>query len=488
MLHWATWLGCIAFLFELISWNFVDIDLWHQMALIRESLAQGHLLKSDPYAYTPTVRPMIDHEWGAGAIAYFATAWLGGRAILLLKFALAFGTAFVSIRCAESRRADFRIIGLCAPLAAFLAYLGFLATIRAQAYSFFLTAVWLLLLEKDRRLKTDRHGGRSWMAVALALFPVWVNLHGGFVVALGLTALYAVEQLLRRNPVRHLVLLLGGMILEIFLNPYGPEYFAFLKRALTMPRPYAPEWGSISGLGWTALAAFIIAATVAIGSAWSAGWHRAPGVFVLAATAIEAAIHRKLLPFFAIAWLCYVPAYLATTGFAKWWTGFSHRRSHFLSAAWITLACVCTFTSVPRKPWALAVPQPLYPVGPVQYLARQHFAGNLMVPFRLGAYVSWKLYPAVKVSLDSRYEVAYPEEVVKQIFDFYDGRATWRSTLDAFPTDAILAPRDMPVTNLIPLTGWQRVYLDSQFQIYLRPALSLPVEENSSASFQGSFP
>jgi hypothetical protein len=46
----------------------------------------------------------------------------------------------------------------------------------------------------------------------------------------------------------------------------------------------------------------------------------------------------------------------------------------------------------------------------------------------------------------------------------------------------------MPVTNLIPLTGWQRVYLDSQFQIYLRPALSLPVEENSSASFQGSFP
>jgi hypothetical protein len=94
----------------------------------------------------------------------------------------------------------------------------------------------------------------------------------------------------------------------------------------------------------------------------------------------------------------------------------------------------------------------------------------------------------VKVSLDSRYEVAYPEEVVKQIFDFYDGRPAWRSTLDLFPTDAVLVPRDMPIANLIPQTGWQRVYDDRQFQIYLRPGLSSPVEDDSSTSFQGSFP
>jgi hypothetical protein len=64
-LRWATLLGCGAFLCQLIAYNFVDIDLWHQMALIRESVAAGHLLKADPYAYTPTVRPWIDHEWGA---------------------------------------------------------------------------------------------------------------------------------------------------------------------------------------------------------------------------------------------------------------------------------------------------------------------------------------------------------------------------------------------------------------------------------------
>src|SRR5579883_2760256 len=72
--------------------NFVDIDLWHQMALMRDSMAAGHLLRADRYAYTPTIQPWIDHEWGAGAIAYFGALWLGGRTILVLKFLLALAT------------------------------------------------------------------------------------------------------------------------------------------------------------------------------------------------------------------------------------------------------------------------------------------------------------------------------------------------------------------------------------------------------------
>src|SRR5262249_36578513 len=89
------------FFLSLIAYNFVDIDLWHQMALIRESLAAGHLLKADPFAYTPTRTPWVDHEWGAGAIAFFLTRWFDGRTILLVKFFLAFGTGFVCVRCAE---------------------------------------------------------------------------------------------------------------------------------------------------------------------------------------------------------------------------------------------------------------------------------------------------------------------------------------------------------------------------------------------------
>jgi len=478
----ATYIGLGSFLIALISYNLVDIDLWHQMALIRESLSAGHLLKADPYAYTPTIRPWIDHEWGAGVIAYFATKWFGGCAILVLKFLLAPGTGFLCVRCSRAKGTDFRLLGLGGPLAIFLAYLGFFTAIRAQAYSFFFTALLLLFWELDRR------GSRAWILAYLVIFPAWVNLHGGFVVALGLMALNAAEEFLRGNPVRRLFLVLAAMCLEVFINPYGTAYFAYLRRALTMARPYAPEWRPIwdHGPAWTI--AFLIAVVIALYAVVCVGFRRAVGILPLTATAIEATLHRKLVPFFAIAWLCYVPFFLQQTRPGRWFVEFTQRRSRFMRMAWLAFACVCMVAAVRQKPWSVSVPQPIYPVGPVDYLARQEFKGNVMTPFRLGAYVSWKLFPAVQVSLDSRYEETYPDRVVQSIFRFYDAAPDWRSTLDAFPTDVVLIPRDAPISAAMLQSGWNKVYLDQQFELYARPGRALLLEDRSSASFTGVFP
>ena len=45
--------------------------------------------------------------------------------------------------------------------------------------------------------------GAFWTILWLFLFPVWVNVHGGFVVGIGLLALYLLELALDRQPVRH---------------------------------------------------------------------------------------------------------------------------------------------------------------------------------------------------------------------------------------------------------------------------------------------
>ncbi len=481
-LRYAMLLGCAAFLFQSISYSFVDIDLWHQMALIRESLAARHLLTADPYAYTPTLHPMIDHEWGAGALAYFAVRWFGGRAILLLKFLLAFATAFACLRCAKLRNSDSCLLALCAPVAIFLAHLGFLAAIRAQNYSFCLTALWLLLLERDRA------GDRLWTIAALCIFPVWLNLHAGFVIAITLTAVHAIEQTLRRQPVFHLFPLLAAMVLEIFLNPYGLEYFRFLRRALFMDRPFSAEWRPVSNLGFTFSAVFLVSLLIVVYAVASAGWRRSPGIFILAATAFQAALHRKLLPVFAIAWLCYVPAYLQSTPPGFWWIAFCRRKSSFLSVAWTAFTCICLFAAFRTQPWQLNVPSFLYPVGAVHYLDERHFSGNLMTPFRAGAYVSWKLYPAAKVSLDSRYEVAYPNSVVQSVSAFYQAQANWQSTLRDSLCDAVLVPLDTPVAALMPSTGWPRVYADPYFRIYARPGSALPPDDRISSPVQGTFP
>jgi hypothetical protein len=474
--------ACALFFCALISYNFVDIDIWHQMALIRESRAAGHLLSGDVYAYTPTIRPWVDHEWGAGAIAFFSAQWPGPRSILFLKFATALGTLWACMSCARRRGADLRLFAVCAPLAVFLMHLGFFSTVRAQAYSFFLTALLLWLLE------LDREGNRRWIIPWLLVFPLWINLHAGFVLGIGFIALHMTEEAYSHRPWVHLLWLMLALSAETWVNPYGFAFFAYLRHALFMSRPFSPEWGSVFTLGMNSSAVFGLALLVAAYALVTGGSGHVDGISILLVTAVEGALHRKLLPLFAIAWLCYVPSYLQATNVGNWWPRFCERRSRFCVVAWTVIGCVCLFAALRLKPWELAVPQPIYPVGPVQYLTNQKFSGNVLVPFRLGAYVSWKLYPSVKVSLDSRYEVAYSDVVMKQIFDFYEARPGWQSTLTAYPTDLVLVPNDSPISREIQMVDWHPVYTDRQFALYARNGLSLPAEDWSTRSFGGTFP
>jgi hypothetical protein len=129
-----------------------------------------------------------------------------------------------------------------------------------------------------------------------------------------------------------------------------------------------------------------------------------------------------------------------------------------------------------------------YPVGAIEYLRQHRFVGNFMVPFRQGAYISWKLFPAVKVSVDSRYEVAYTEAWVNRTFQFYAGEPGWRDTLNAYPTDLLLVPKTAPAARVIQQSSWHIVYEDREFAVFARPGLTLPVSNRMSDSFAGVFP
>ena len=76
----------------------VDLDLFHQMALIREAFRVGYLPRVDVFSYTPTVTPFVHHEWGMGMIIYFITvqSGLGDKGLIILKYFL---TAFIATSC-----------------------------------------------------------------------------------------------------------------------------------------------------------------------------------------------------------------------------------------------------------------------------------------------------------------------------------------------------------------------------------------------------
>ena len=179
------------------------------------------------------------------------------------------------------------------------------------------------------------------------------------------------------------------------------------------------------------------------------------------------------------------PAWLAGSPLERLLQATWNRRPRQIALLSAAVIVACWIAIVPQRPWELHIPATaqdaaahrglLYPAGAVEYLRQQHFHGNVMTPFTSGAYVSWYLYPAVKVSLDGRYEVAYQPGVFERVQSFYAAQPGWQATLTQYPTDLVLTPAHAPVARLLPVqTPWQRVYHDGLFELFARPGLHLP--------------
>ncbi len=73
----AAYAFLVSMFFRNLSNTVVDLDLWHQMALVREGIRLGYFPLKDQFAYTPTIFPSVHHEWGSGAMGN--ARWKGVR-------------------------------------------------------------------------------------------------------------------------------------------------------------------------------------------------------------------------------------------------------------------------------------------------------------------------------------------------------------------------------------------------------------------------
>ncbi len=476
----AVWCGLTTFFLASVASPPVDLDVWHEMALIRESLAAGHLLVQDRFAYTPTVSPMVDHEWGAGAILYALASVGGSWPIVALKYLLALATAGLALKCARMRGASFETLSLLAPLAIPLFGLG-CSTLRAHAYSFLFLALLLYFLE------LDAGGNRRWIPAWVLLFVVWVNVHGGCIMGIAVLALYWAEQVARRRPHLHLLGATALCCAAMAVNPFGLAYYRHMWETLRMPRPAIDEWWPV----WTGrpgyVALFWITLAIAAYAVVKLGPRRSRGALIVAALAAGTILHIRVVPLYAVAWAAYVPAWIGATPAGEWIARLFRKREA-VSVAYVIATMFFGVMLAVAGAWQLTVPGDFFPVGAVRYLQAQRFHGNVMTPFEQGAYVSWRLFPAVKVSVDSRYDIAFPPALVDESFRFYKAEPGWQETLTKYPTDLVLTLRKAAVAERMPAAGWKRVYADRWFEIYARPGLDLPFRDGDDDGRWGTFP
>src|SRR5262249_6803344 len=143
-----------------------------------------------------------------------------------------------------------------------------------------------------------------------------------------------------------------------------------------------------------------------------------------------------------------------------------------------------SFSGANRRPEDLT-----YPVGAAQYLRQVAFHGNVMTSYGDGSYLIWQLWPAVKVAMDSRGDVAYSFQPMHENYRFYGGEQGWIQTLDRYPTDIALVPVSLAISDdMAAAPGWRRIYRDDGYALYARPGLQLPVVDRTGQALTGRFP
>lgn len=475
--------------------NFVDPDLYHGMAWFREALRLGRIPLEDTFAYTPTVYPVVHHEWGHGALLYGLTvaSGLGATGLILLKYTLVTAVAVGCYICARRRGASEGGVAYATLVALGLVQIGF-TTVRAQVVTLTLLVALMLLLEVDRR------GRKWWIPVWLGLYLLWLNMHAGFVVGAAVFGLHTVERLVRRTfetrsvwgslrDTRHLLIVGAAMSVLVSANPYGWHYVAYLWRALRLDRALVLEWQPL----WETQSptsvmsiAFGISVALALYAAARRGVGALHGLALVLLAAFLALRHTRHVPLYGVMWLCLVPGYIAGTrlgsAIAATWRNYPRQ----LLAIWAAIGVVGWTSAFQQRFWEVRMPTATgeghqseflaYPAGAVAYLEKTRFRGNLYVFFRNGAYVSWHLHPAVKVSIDGRYEAAYPEGALEESWSVYDGLANWQGVLARYGTDALLVRRSKGLGKQLEgatATGpWRRVYIDDAYSVYMQGDLA----------------
>jgi hypothetical protein len=207
----------------------IDADYWWHLATGRLILESGSVPSVDPYSFAYD-GPWVAHEWlGEVVIAglvdtvgFPLTAALFGAmtAAALLLPAVALHRRGVQVKALL----PWVVIGTYA--------LASYATVRPQVISWLLLAVLVTLLMG--LVSTDRY--RPWLVVPLML--AWANLHGLYVVGLGVIGIYAAFTLFGRTPLAPrrwtAVGMLAGAVVASALTPAGPAGLA-LPAALSPP-------------------------------------------------------------------------------------------------------------------------------------------------------------------------------------------------------------------------------------------------------------
>jgi hypothetical protein len=464
-----------------------DGDLFWHMKYGSQMLERGTLRTDHSlYSWMPASNAAIYCAWTGELL--FLGLWkaFGIAGIFALRYAAVLAVlgllALHARRCGLVGRAEAWLAILIVLLASVVATLPKPEMLSLVLWNG-LVFCWFGALQARRRL--------PWIYAIPAIMLVWVNTHGGFLLAapfLGIAAVAGVLLFPRRDAL-HLACATALCGLATLANPYGIRYPLQLVE-------YALGRASHPDIAWNN----------AFQPAFNAegNYLRLPELLVWMLLGILAVLLRsRARERWALAalFLAYVPLYLmyvrsafllpALFGYAALYLVRGAVRVHWGGAALATLALL--FLGGRAAYVAAAHPSPgswmgfgigdSQPVDEAEFLAQNRFGPRIYNTYNAGGYLLWRLFPRYRVMVDAR---SFPYtrwfgELVE--FTRTTDPARFQAFLARHPGDVALVDfqEDMTWRSFLATPGWRPAFYGPSAAVFA-PAEQWPGPVRASRS------
>lgn len=480
----------LVFAAAVLQCSFIDPDLWWHLRAGQDIVTNRAIPHTDIYSFTKNGSEWVAHEWLSEVLLYGIHRFMGWGGLITIFSALITLTLFLVYRRCSGRpyAAAFSVLVIGAASSP-------LFGIRPQMLSFLFAVIYIGILE---------HFAEDGRARPLFYLPplmlLWVNLHAGYALGLGLIGLFWITVVLNRQRERTvpLLLTLAACTVMVPLNPNGLRMFSYPIETLTSPSmaAYIDEWASPDFHKVTflplALVFFILMGVLAL----SPKRPRPGTLFLLFVTGFGALRSARHIPIFGLIAAPVMAKHLwelmVARGWERWFVKPEVPAVGFALTLNVVFLLAPVTTAVGRV-WHFVVHQPTYeavryPVAAVDYLEGQQLPGPLYNQYGWGGYLIKRLYPNYRVYIDGRADV-YGDAFMTEAMRTYDGHSGWRDPLDRLSVSTVLIAPDAPLASLLRKDSeWKNVYEDRQAVIFTKQSsiAALPSGQSSASDLVDS--
>ncbi len=448
----------------------IDNDYWWHLAAGDYMIDERAMPSPDPWLYTYDGK-FVAHEW-LGEVFLSVTDRVGDYQAGIIATVLIAALGFWALIAAMHRYGlSYRACSLATVLWMGVFLRDGIFAVRPQMWTFSFYALLFLFIAMYET------GKWKHLWILPPFFLIWFNVHLSAVIGILAFGVFGLDQIIRRKPVRHLMLVGVLCLAGLVINPFGIDYIDQIIRFGDRPAIWnerifewlPPDFSQMHNLGFALSIPMVVPAVWQLlrGRVW-------PGLMLLfflyqGLTSVRFASVYVLFTMLFAGWL----VWQHRQDVANAWVPAERPQGVSLgvlavpaaAAAAIALAVGIIFdnSQFRRDPVAWG-----YPVEAASIYLEDFSGHRLFNTYDWGGYLDYRFKGDPEIFIDGRADT-YPNELIEQYFHMVDGKNGWDAMMNQWDIDVIIV---RPIDGItIPLQNhpdWVAVYGDRFSNMYVR--------------------